>query len=439
MTTAATTYHDTTRLDLAFALERDATDPLASFRDRFYLLPEHIYLDGNSLGLLSRDAEAGVLQALDAWRTLAIGGWFGGERPWYWLGERLGVLQAELVGAEPDEVVVTGSITTNLHALLATFYRPEGRRTKIIADALDFPSDVYALQSWLRLNRLDPADQLVLVPSRDERTIDEDDVIRAMDADDVALVWLPSVLYRSGQLLDVARLTREAHARGLLIGFDCAHSAGSVPHALHDWDVDFAVWCNYKYLNAGPGAVGSLYVHTRHFGTLPGLTGWWGCNKDRQFEMAHEFCAAGTAGAWQISTPSILGAAALYGSLAMFAEAGMERVRAKSVDLTSYLMELADERLAPLGVAVGSPRAAEQRGGHVALEHAEARALSSALQARGVVTDFREPNVIRLAPVALYTSYADVWRAVDILHDSLVSGAHSSSSAAGVAPPPASR
>jgi kynureninase len=259
------------------------------------------------------------------------------------------------------------------------------------------------------------------VPSRDGRSIDEPDIVNAMDAEDVALVWLPSVLYRSGQLLDVARLTREAHARGILIGFDCAHSIGSVPHALHDWEVDFAVWCNYKYLNAGPGAVGSLYVHSRHFGTLPGLTGWWGCNKERQFEMAHEFFPSGAAGAWQISTPSVLGAAALYGSLAIFGEAGIDRIRAKSLELTSYLISLVDSRLAALGVSLGTPREAERRGGHIALEHPQARALTRALQARGVVTDFREPNVIRVAPVALYTSYSDVWRAVDILVELLSS------------------
>jgi kynureninase len=407
--------------DLAFARERDAADPLARFRERFYLPPERLYLDGNSLGPLSREAEASILAALDAWRKLAIDGWLEGERPWYWLGEQLGALQSDLIGAQPEEVVVTGSITTNLHAMLATFYRPEGRRAKIIADALDFPSDVYALQSWLRLNGFDPAEHLVLVPSRDGRSIDEPDIVNAMDAEDVALVWLPSVLYRSGQLLDVARLTREAHARGILIGFDCAHSIGSVPHALHDWEVDFAVWCNYKYLNAGPGAVGSLYVHSRHFGTLPGLTGWWGCNKERQFEMAHEFFPSGAAGAWQISTPSVLGAAALYGSLAIFGEAGIDRIRAKSLELTSYLISLVDSRLAALGVSLGTPREAERRGGHIALEHPQARALTRALQARGVVTDFREPNVIRVAPVALYTSYSDVWRAVDILVELLSS------------------
>jgi kynureninase len=419
------------RADEAFARERDAADPLAAFRDRFYLPGERVYMDGNSLGLLSRDAEASLLHALDQWRTLGVEGWFDAEPPWYWMGERLGALQAGLVGALPDELVVTGSITVNLHALLATFYRPEGRRTKIVADALDFPSDVYALQSWLHLNNLDPAEHLVLVPSRDGRTIDEDDIIQAMDADDVALVWLPSVLYRGGQLLDIPRLTREAHARGLLIGFDCAHSAGSVPHALHDWDVDFGVWCTYKYLNAGPGAVGTLYVHQRHFDRLPGLTGWWGCDKARQFEMAHTFCQAGVAGAWQISTPSVLGAAALYGSLTMFEEAGIDRIREKSLDLTGYLMYLADEILAPLGIRVGTPREPARRGGHVALEHPDARELTQALLASGVVPDFRAPNVIRLAPVALYTRYVDVWRTVATLREIVVSGSRELARAGG--------
>jgi kynureninase len=407
----------TYRTDEAFARERDACDPLGGFRQRFYLPADRIYMDGNSLGLLSRDAEASVLHALEEWRTLGIDGWMHGERPWYWIGERLGALQADLVGALPDEVVVTGAITVNLHQMLATFYRPEGRRTKIVADALDFPSDVYALQSWLTLRGLDPREHLTLVPSRDGRTIDEDDVIAAMDGDDVALVWLPSVLYRGGQLLDIPRLTHEAHARGLLIGFDCAHSVGSVPHRLHEWDVDFGVWCTYKYLNAGPGAVGGLYVHQRHFGMQPGLAGWWGCDKARQFDMAHTFCPSEAAGAWQISTPSVLGAASLYGSLAIFAEAGIDRVREKSLDLTAYLISLADELLAPLGICVGTPREPARRGGHVALEHPDARQLTQALLERGLVPDFREPNVIRLAPTALYTRYLDVWHTVATLRE----------------------
>lgn len=414
----------TYQLGADFAAGRDAEDPLARFRAEFYLQPGQIYLDGNSLGLLSRAAEASVLQSLADWRTYGVEGWTAGQRPWFWLGEELGAAQADLVGALASEVVVSGSITLNLHALLATFYAPSGRRTKIVADALDFPSDVYALQSWLALRGLDPDQHLVLVPSRDGRTIDEADVIAAL-ADDVALVWLPSVLYRSGQLLDVPRLVGEAHARGIAIGFDLAHSAGCVPHRLHAWGVDFATWCTYKYLNAGPGAVGALFVHERHFGhRQPGLRGWWGSDKARQFDMRLEFSPAGAAGAWQISTPAVLSAAALYGSLALLREAGLDAVRQKSLDLTGYLMYLADALLAEHGFSVGTPREPSRRGGHVALEHPDALRLSRALRAHGVVADFRAPNVLRLAPVALYTTYADVWHTVELLRQIVASGAH---------------
>ena len=410
-------------LTLDDAIGRDARDPLAAFRKRFYLPPERIYLDGNSLGLASRDAEAAVVEALQEWKALAIGGWLEARRPWFELGERLGALQAELVGAEPDEVVVTGSTTVNLHALVATFFRPEGRRTKILADELNFPSDLYALASQLRLRGLDPAEHLVLCRGRDGRTLDEDDLIAAM-TDEVALAVLPTVLYRSGQLLDVTRLTAAAHERGVLIGFDGSHSVGALPHRLHDWGVDFAFWCTYKYLNGGPGAVGALFVHRRHLGTAPGLAGWWGSDKTRQFDMAVEFTPAPTAGAWQIGTPPLLGAAALYGALAVTAEAGIDRIRAKSLDQTAYLIELIDERLARLGFAVGTPREPERRGGHVALEHADAVRISRALRARGVVPDFRPPNVIRLAPIALYTSYAELWRTVDLIAGIVEAGEH---------------
>jgi kynureninase len=402
----------------------DARDPLAGFRGRFYVKPDTLYFDGNSLGLLSRDAEQSVLEALDAWRDLAIEGWTGAQRPWFYLGEDLGALESELVGAAPGEVVVTGAITTNLHSLLASFYQPHDRHTKIVADELDFPSDLYAIQSHLQLRGFDPAADLVLVPSRDGRTIEEQDILLALDRPDVALAWLPSVLYRSGQLLDLQRLTAEAHARGILIGFDCAHSAGSVPHRLHNWDVDFAVWCNYKYLNAGPGAVGSLYVHQRHHHRGPGLAGWWGSDKRRQFDMEPRLTPADTAAAWQISTPSVLGAAALYGSLAMIREAGIEALREKSLALTSLLIELSDTHLSRLGFQVGTPREPALRGGHVALEHANAASITRALKARGVVPDFRPPNVIRLAPVPLYTCYRDVGQVVLILKSIVDSGEH---------------
>ena len=401
----------------AFAHELDAADPLAPFRERFYLPPDAIYMDGNSLGLLSREAEAAVLTALAAWREHAIGGWLAADPPWFGLGETLGNQMAPLVGAAPDEVVVTGTTTVNLHALVATFYRPAGARRRIIATALDFPSDVYALASQITLRGGDPTTDLVLVPDRDGRTIAEADIIAAM-TDETALVVLPSVLYRSGQLLDLAALTAAARDRDIIIGFDCAHSAGAVPHAFDDWGVDFAFWCTYKYLNAGPGSVGALYVNRRHFGAAPGLAGWWGYHKDRQFDMRHDWEGAAGAGAWQISTPPVLAAAPLLGSLQLINDAGLPALREKSLRQTQYLLDLSDQlglTDPALGYAIGTPREASRRGGHIALEHAAAPRIARALKAHGVIPDFRPPNVIRLAPIPLYTSYHELWRVATLL------------------------
>jgi kynureninase len=410
---------------LARAEALDAADPLRSFRERFYRPAGKIYLDGNSLGLAARDVEAAILGALEAWKSLGIDGWLQADPPWFTLAEELGRLQGGLVGARPGEVAVGGSTTVNLHALVASFYTPRPGRTRIIADELNFPSDLYALRSHLRLRGQDPDADLILVGSRDGRTIDEADVITAMD-DRTALVVLPSVLYRSGQLLDLERLTRAAHERDLLIGFDLSHSVGSVPHRLHDWNVDFAFWCTYKYLNAGPGAVASLFVHERHFGAEPGLAGWWGSHKDRQFDMAIDFTPAPDAGAWQIGTPPILGLAGLLGSLGTFAEAGLDRIRQKSLDQTGYLMALVDALLhdSPYEFAVGTPREPDRRGGHVALEHADATRICKALKARGVIPDFRPPNVVRLAPIPLYTSYVEIWQTVEILRRIIDRGEH---------------
>ena len=399
---------------------RDARDPLAAYRARFYTRPDSIYLDGNSLGLASRDAEAAVLAALADWKAHGIDGWLAGNRPWFTFGEELGALQAGLVGARETEVVVTGSTTVNLHVLVSTFFHPSGSRTKILSDALDFPSDVYALRSQLALRGLDPSDDLVLVPSRDGRTIDEADVIEHM-TEDVALVLLSTVLYRSGQLLDVERLTRAARERGIPIGWDGSHSVGVVPHRLHHWGADFAFWCGYKYLNGGPGAVGALFVHERHHGTLPGLAGWWGSDKARQFDMALEFTPASGASAWQIGTPPVLGAAALYGALAIAREAGIDAIRAKSLDQTAYLTAVVDG-LAPLGFSVGTPREPARRGGHVAVEHAEAVRITKALKARGIVPDFRPPNVIRLAPIPLYTTFVELWETGRALREIIETG-----------------
>ena len=403
--------------DRAAVEARDRRDPLSSFRERFYVQPGTIYLDGNSLGLLSKDAEATVLAALDQWKRSAIQGWSRGDPPWGRLDSELGRQLAPLVGAGADEVVATASITVNLHNLVATFYRPEGKRRKIIANALDFPSDIHALMGQIALRGGDPHQDLIRVASHDGRTIAEDDVIAAM-TDEVALVVLPSVLYRSGQLLDMARLTAAAHERGIIIGWDCAHSAGLIPHHFDAWGVDFAVWCNYKYLNAGPGSIGALYVNRRHFGRRPGLPGWWGVALEQRFAMQHEYEPASGADAWQISTIPVLSAAPLLGSLRIIAEAGLDHIRARSLELTDYLMELIEVRgllEAPYHYAIGTPREHVRRGGHVAVEHADAAAIMLALERRGVIPDFRPPNVIRLAPIALYTSFADVWDTVEHL------------------------
>lgn len=392
----------------------DASDDLAGFREEFYVEDNVVYMDGNSLGLLSRRAERTLLEVLDDWKTLGIGGWTRGERPWFWLPERLGALTAPLVGASPEEVVVAGSTTVGIHQLVSTFYEPKGRRTKIVATGLDFPSDIHALESQIRLRGLDPAGHLVRVASRDGRFVNEEDIVASM-TDEVALVFLPTVLYRSGQLLDVGRLTAAARERGIPIGFDAAHSVGAVPHAFSEWGVDFAVWCGYKYLNGGPGSVAGLYVNGGHFGKKPGLAGWFGSEKERQFDMEHEFTPARSAGAYQIGTPHILSLAPLLGSLETLGEAGIDRVRQKSLHLTRYMMALIGTELDGMGFETGTPQEDTRRGGHIALEHERAAGICEALKEAGVVPDFRAPNVVRLAPTALYTSFEDVWRTVRIL------------------------
>lgn len=394
----------------------DTWDELAAFRRRFYLLPGKIYMDGNSLGLASKDAEATLLRLLEEWKEHGINGWMSAAIPWFFYPEELAKLMAPLFGADAAELTVTAGTTVNLHSLIAAFFRPEGRRTKLLADELNFPSDIYALRSQLRLRGLDPAENLSLVSSRDGRTLDEADIVSAMN-DEIAVALLPSVLYRSGQLLDMRYLTEEAHKRGILIGFDCSHSAGSVSHRLSEWNVDFAFWCNYKYLNAGPGSTATIYLNSRHFGLEPGLAGWFGYRKDKQFDMLLDFESAVTAQAFQIGTTNLFSTAPLEGSLRIFQEAGMDRIRAKSLQQTAYLMYLIDELISdePYNYQIGTPREPEKRGGHVAVEHAEALRINEALKNRGVVPDFRYPNVIRLAPVALYTTYSEIWEAVQHL------------------------
>ncbi|PFG13565.1 kynureninase [Bacillus sp. es.036] len=392
----------------------DEKDPLAKFRREFYLNPNRLYMDGNSLGLLSKKAESSLLQSLEDWKHHGIDGWTDGQQPWFYMPENLGGMTSNLIGAHSSETMTTGSITTNLHQMLATFFKPSGKKTKILADSLTFPSDIYAIQSQLQLHGLSPDTHLIQVTSQDGRTLLEDDIIEAID-ETVALILLPSVLYRSGQLLDIEKLTKAAHDKGAIIGFDLAHSIGAIPHKLHEWKVDFAVWCTYKYLNSGPGGVGGLFVHKDHLGRRPGLAGWFSSKKDVQFDMSHTLTHAETAGAYQIGTPHIFSMAPLIGSLELMNDAGIESIRAKSLSLTRYLMELVEENLREDGFVITNPLEDDRRGGHVCLEHDEAARICKALKQNGVIPDFRSPNVIRLAPIALYSSYVDVYYVVEIL------------------------
>ena len=425
------------------AARLDDADPLSSFADRYRVPDDLLYMDGNSLGPASDAALASLNRVVDEWRELLISGWTDADPPWFSVGERLGDALASLVGADPSEVVVGNSITVNIHTLVGTFLdellagngpeREEFERADgnwnaetdpaVLVNELDFPSDHYAIRAQLRQRGIDPDEKLRIVPSRDGRTIDPRDIEAALDAhDDVGIVWMPTALYRSGQLFDVDRITRAAQEAGAYAGFDAAHSAGAVPHEFGAAGVDFAVWCTYKYLNAGPGSIGALFVAERHHGLRPALAGWWGHEKATQFEMNMTYTPADSAGAWQIGTPPLLAAAPLEGSVELLREAGIGRLRGKSLALTDFLIALVDDRLP--GVSVGTPRDHAARGGHVALEHPDAERLSEALTDRGVVVDFRPPNVVRVCPAAPYTSFADVLAVVDEIETILDSGAH---------------
>ncbi|WP_052477078.1 kynureninase [Jeotgalibacillus campisalis] len=386
----------------------DQHDELASFRDEFYIREKQIYLDGNSLGLLSKRAEKETIKALNSWKEYGIDGWTEGDNPWFTLSESLGEKSAPLIGAYKDEVIVTGSITTNLHQMIASFYHPDDSKNEILADELNFPSDLYAIQSQLELKGYDPQVYLKKIPSEDNQTILLDR-IKSSISEKTALILLPSVLYRSGQLLPIKEIVEYAHQFSAVVGFDLAHSIGAVPHNLHKWNVDFAVWCNYKYVNSGPGGTGGLFVHQRHHGKMPGLKGWFGSAKDKQFDMEHSFSPAADAGAYQIGTPHILSSAPLIGSLSIFEEAGIHRLRKKSLQQTDYLLQLIDTLLADHHFKIVTPLKHTERGGHIALEHSAAASICKALKDQMIIPDFRSPNLIRLAPAPLYTTFEELF------------------------------
>jgi kynureninase len=394
--------------------ELDAADPLARFAAEFYKPAGQIYLDGNSLGLLCGPAEAALQEALESWRSRAILGWTAGPEPWFEMSRKAAGLLAPLLGAEPADVMVGQSTTVNLHQLLATFWWQE--EPLILIDEGAFPSDRYAIASFVL------AEWLVVVPD-DGPLINEDRLIAAMQPG-VGLAVLPAVQYRTGQLLDLAWVTRKARRRGVTIIWDCSHSVGAVPHRFRDDGIDLAIGCGYKYLNGGPGSVGWLYVNPR-LRNRPGLAGWFGSDPTKQFAMAPEFQPADDAGRFLIGTPHVLSLAPLLGSLDLVSRAGITAIREKSLRQTSYLRDLVELRLTRrFGVEVVTPWDDRQRGGHLTLAHPAAGNLSRALRARGVIPDFRPPDLLRLAPSPLYTSFAECAAAIDVLEDILTTNAH---------------
>jgi kynureninase len=391
----------------------DAADPLVRFRAEFVLPPGGIYLDGNSLGLLSRRAQDAAVRAVAQWGALGINGWTEADPPWTHLAERAAARLAPLIGAHADELIIAGGTTVNLHQLLATFYDAGlHKRHAIVGLAGNFPSDNHALSSHLRLRDRDPTQCLRLVAPRAGRMFATEDIV-ATFTPDVQIAVLPDVVFTTGQLLDVAAITREAHARGILIGWDLAHGIGAVPHALGGDDgPDFAFWCCYKWLNGGPGCAGGLFLHRRHHGIRPGMAGWWGVPLGKRFAMHAEHEPAAGAESLHIGTPSILATAPLDGALDLFEEAGgVAPLRAKSISQTSLIIEMADS----IGIGVATPRDPAARGGHVALTHPDAWRVCQALKVSGVVPDHRPSDIIRLAPSPFFTSFAEIVAAMRTL------------------------
>ena len=418
--------------DKDFAQSCDERDPLRCHRDQFEIplaasgLPS-VYLAGNSLGLQPRSAREAVIQELDAWGTFGVEGHFAGTHPWYPYHELLRESGSALVGGHVGEVVIMNSLTVNLHLMMVTFFRPTTSRYKILMEYPVFPSDTYAVKTHLRHHGLDPEDALVIVrPREGESVVRTEDIEGAIteSGDSIALVMLAGVNFFTGQVIDMVRITEAAKSRGCVMGLDLAHAAGNVPLSLHDWGVDFAVWCNYKYLNSGPGAVGACFIHESHARdtTLPRFGGWWGNDPDTRFMMhlQPEFIPRADVDAWQLSNPPILALAPVRASLELFHSVGITALREKSIQLTGYLQFLIDQ-LSPERFEVITPRESDARGCQLSiLVHDRPRALHEQLQTDGVVCDFREPNVVRVAPVPLYNSFEDVWRFAQVLskHDS---------------------
>jgi kynureninase len=414
-----------------FADRLDAADPLADMRRHFHIPPhddgETIYLCGNSLGLQPKEAQRLLDEEMEDWRRYGVEGHFNARRPWMPYHEMFAEPLAELIGAKPLEVACANTLTVNLHLMMVSFYAPTKDRYRLVIEKPAFPSDRYAAESQVLYHGLDPRDALVEIAPRDgESWIRSDDISALIEemGDSIALIMLPGVQYYSGQLFDIGGITALAQEKGCRVGWDLAHAVGNVPLSLNDWGPDFAVWCSYKYLNGGPGAVGGYFVHERHSTSraLPRFAGWWGHEKRSRFRMGPDFVPIPGAEGWQLSNPPIFSMTPLIASLRLFQDAGIERLRSKSVQMTAYLDFLLEVELEDK-VTVFTPAETESRGCQLSLALAagseQGRQVFDRLSAQGVIADWREPDVIRVAPVPLYNSYGDVWRFAQILKEAL--------------------
>lgn len=413
---------------LRFAQEQDQKDELKSYRDKFYIPQingkDSIYFTGNSLGLQPKATESYILQELEDWKNLGVEGHFDGKRPWFHYHKFLQEKAAKIVGAKNNEVIIMNSLTTNLHLMMVSFYRPTKTRFKIITEGGAFPSDQYALETQAKFHGFNPDDAIIeLFPRNGEHNLRTEDVITAIQehSDTLALVMMGGVNYYTGQFFDLETITAEAHKVSAIAGFDLAHAAGNYPVKLHDWNVDFAVWCTYKYLNSGPGGTSGVFVHEKHEYNpeLPRFAGWWGHDEENRFLMKPGYQPMKGAAGWQLSNAQILPMAAHLASLDMFDEVGMDRLRAKSLVLTGFLEFLIDKLNSDLGtkaIKIITPRTEKDRGCQLSLVMAkDGRKVFDELTNQGVISDWREPDVIRVAPVPLYNTFEDCYKFVEIM------------------------
>ena len=407
-------------LSAKFALEQDQKDPLSQFREKFHI-PQHnnapcLYFTGNSLGLQPKSTADFITQELSDWKNLGVEGHFKGRNPWFEYHKFTKASMAKILGAKPSEVILMNSLTTNLHLMMVSFYRPTDTRFKIICEAGAFPSDQYAFESQARFHGLEPQEVVIELHPRDgEETLRTEDIVGTIDVhkNELALVILSGVQYYTGQFFDLQAITKAGHQAGAKVGFDLAHAAGNVPLQLHDHNVDFAVWCTYKYLNSGPGAVAGAFIHEKYSqdSSLPRFSGWWGHSEDERFLMKKGFKPMAGADSWQLSNINILTTAAVWASLEIFDEAGMQRLREKSIRLTGYLeflLNLLNEDEQKLKII--TPLDPDQRGCQLSIVMKKnGKHVFDFLTENGVIADWREPNVIRVAPMPLYNSFQDIF------------------------------